>query len=1530
MTPHIVSSFLSIINNSPRFNTQNLISESLSIFRVFIQSSYTVLVQRPQDWLPRTIYSLVDSNVQVRQKALLVVQECLKRPRDNRIPKTIVQVFRKPLDNGDASSVMLIDMFEMAFEDFFKTPDDARAAAPLWSTLLRLMQSWGPGPTEHFEAWEYYNNWITIAKTVFEKGSPIAQTYMLQAWRDYIYISAELPLSLETAKLVTVNQVATKSIVTLTRPLRLLLSPNDAVYEQAEDCCFRILYSCLNPLFTTNTAAELDVFWTDVVENCIRQFLKDGPHAERRRLRILDILSLLFKPQQSPQSPLSNSRWVSSKILDEKFDPGDIPGLPSKWVRAKSHIIVANLLNVVFPKVNLDSDPWAEVWYNFATLSCQQMYREQVTPLGDLHKSEDSYNVLRTIMNGTVQLLEQQKQGSDVINELLSFLVKLCEPILSHLLQDKMGFSVSPNGPYIVRCASPALASLPVATDSAADTFDVNPVILLWTIVMKFTQKLDHSNSMSLHNFAYMKLLKLLLPSNSHTEETQQLLADLTTVLVNTVYNPDFDIDPLWTYISQHSGIDISDTNQTLTGELDLVTVNNMIRLHILFLKSSPNPTKDCSFESNEVAVSQASISTSVTTLPIHIWSRYLAIYTNTLLTRGMAEFYMQDVIGVYCKDITKSSAGFPNMHAGILYHFMIHLLNVSKAKPLWETLKPSTSNDALKTSASWNPFFNMVIDLMKSLNSAEPHPDSNALFLSIFTFMSALLTHTRSLRMLSVELIQGFVGLAKLLDLTSKPVQEKGVQTYMAYFSMFECIGPRQIVTSTKQKRHSPRSSAKPLIEFEYSWSAQDEAFVQSCLELKSDPPVSWNQMKSQDKVLLELVVALEARLVFDFYLERHLKSAMPAKLIPEGSLLSDEQRKIAVSNRALYHMPVPKLLKKVPMGKNASVRVTIEELKKSELSEGTGVTDTSKADQDTEMAEAETQAITPTRPTKQTMTVIYVSPSVSPEERRKTLSELGSESLSSINNTYDSEKTESSEQNVPNLTVLEADDDAPIEVDGVNASQSLKANETKVDEQHSRRSGRLRAARLSSKYGIGNSTNVGKRGGRSSLQESSPAIVSTKKQLSLPAPTSNTSEVAVSKSRTAGLKRTASRSSLTSDRVLRSLQHAPTLSPLSTNAKKTKSLPHSHVTDVGEFLPSRRTRSGRGMGHPMVVNAFSSASEREDNEDIKQARKSETSTGKENENQQVDLIQVPTTPTSSSTLELTSNNSLTGSKSGKKKVVRRRGRKRKYSTQNKEDDMVVSIMDDREDEYDESGPDTTGSENMSIDTKPNKDTDTKSIIEVEVPVPPQETHEIASKNENDDLAKIIPMIQDEEESVEIITKCKPEEDLEEHHVSKKLRISYSDTIIKATPRVSTVSSISTSISAPPTPEKDDMDSMHPGLLYKTTFTQTEKLSSDPDSVYPHFTPTSHNGSNTLLSSVCPPVPTHTPTDNLLSALSTYLSETQSQLEASSSSATTATTTTKVTADKNQIFELETQLMQALMQTRRLVMDEQEKERRN
>ena len=82
-------------------------------------NSAAVLMSRPQDWLPRTVYSLVDSSSQVRLKALHVLRARQRTHHHephygSKLAKTRSHVFRKPLDDNGA---MLISMVQYAFQD---------------------------------------------------------------------------------------------------------------------------------------------------------------------------------------------------------------------------------------------------------------------------------------------------------------------------------------------------------------------------------------------------------------------------------------------------------------------------------------------------------------------------------------------------------------------------------------------------------------------------------------------------------------------------------------------------------------------------------------------------------------------------------------------------------------------------------------------------------------------------------------------------------------------------------------------------------------------------------------------------------------------------------------------------------------------------------------------------------------------------------------------------------------------------------------------------------------------------------------------------------------------------------------------------------------------------------------------------------------------------------------------------------------------------------------------------------------------
>lgn len=682
-----------------------------------------------------------------------------------------MQIFRKPLDNGGPDSIMLINMFEMTFKDFFKS-NEIVFASSLWSTMVRLLQTWGVGPAERFESWEYYKEWIAIAQSVFEKGTPKAQVCMLQAWRDYIFVSAEYPLTLKSSKVSDVNQV--KSIVTLTRPLKLLCSPHEPVVEQAEECCTHIIYSCMNPLFVTsfNNSVELDVFWTDVVETSARLLVKEGPLEQRRKLYLLSLLTEFFNNKTTSHSPTtslassptkSRHRWMAHRLLEEHINIYDLPGLPPTWVRSKSHFIINTLLNTVLP--NMTTEPWIGVWRNFVTLSCQQMYREQKS---SARLSEDSYNVLRTVMNGTVQILNQYPSlGSQIIHDLLTFLVDICEPILPQLLHENMIFSVSIDGPYIMRCASSA-ASL--AETEIPDTFNLNPVILLWTIIMKFSQGLN-APFISLSGCAYMKLLKLLLPS-----ATKQLAADVTTVLTTMVYDKEFPIEPLWKYI--YDATELQSVKDSYT-EPEERLISNMIRLHIFI--SSPAYTKNSS---------------------IHDWSHCLSIYAKLYHAHGKMANFPKDAISIVCSDLL-SSSNKVGSHSIVLFYFLRNLLRVT---PVRDILRKSMADD----SDSWKPFLSMTCCLFKFFKS------DLAQMSALAGFFAEYHSAVKTLESIPEDIIQDFFQLS-VSDLATASTAQLTLDNFVCNLQVFKA-------TKSKGKKLS------------VTWSTFEVLFLKECLKLPED----------------------------------------------------------------------------------------------------------------------------------------------------------------------------------------------------------------------------------------------------------------------------------------------------------------------------------------------------------------------------------------------------------------------------------------------------------------------------------------------------------------------------------------------------------------------------------------------------------------------------------------------------------------------------------------------------------------------
>lgn len=775
ITQATVASFLSVLKNSDRFSTQNLISESLTIFRGFLQSQshYLVLQQRPQDWLPRTIYSLVDSNAQVRQKALLVLQECLKKPREPRVGKTLVQIFKTPLDDGGTSSVMLIDMFCMAFDDLFKSPEDAATAAAIWGTVLRLVPT--GLPDNNIESWEFFRQWIGIAQTVFEKGSPTAQICMLKAWREFIYITAEFPLALESTKLVPIDLI--KPIVTLTRPLRLLLSPNAAVSEQADEVCMQLLYSCLNPAFATSlNTTELDVFWTDVVETCLRLYLKDGPHLPRRRKRALEILAVLFRPNPSSppnlRSPPRNKiRWAVGRIIDDQLKLIEVPALSGLWVKSKSHIIIAALLNTVFPQIDLDTDPWVVVWQNFVTLTFQALYPTSALLRGQ-RLPDDTYNVLRTVMNGSVQILEEHATRTpNHSDQLLRLLVEAFNPLCPQLLLDNLLFSVSVNGPYIIKCASVTPGTLQSSEKPAPqieDTLDLNPVLLLWTIVLKFAPTLRYKRGLS---NSCENNLSLCAVSEWIMSRTQHGASDLVSVVASMMSTPEAPFTPAWSAYEGQSGV--KSMNQ------------NMESLNA-YLQS---PACSTSNRANS---------------PLCKWLTYLTDCIRPLFTLSKRDSKELTIGGLEQSGMTPEQRAAVMPGEECLIFFILSFLEYNADCP---ELYHRTVESA------WNELYNFIADGLFSDKNSPSQP--TVAFTKAIEFLGDELGRMKTLDVLS-DTDWATSTLVLNADSTTYVYRDQACTIVMSLLSRLEMWGVRQVVQGKT---------------FTYEWCDRATAFIENCI---------------------------------------------------------------------------------------------------------------------------------------------------------------------------------------------------------------------------------------------------------------------------------------------------------------------------------------------------------------------------------------------------------------------------------------------------------------------------------------------------------------------------------------------------------------------------------------------------------------------------------------------------------------------------------------------------------------------------
>lgn len=636
-------------------------------------------MSRPQDWLPRTVYSLVDSSSQVRLKALYVLRAChsltLTSPQYGpKLAKTLVHVFRKPLDDNGA---MLISMFEYAFQDFFN-PVGAEAAAGMWGTMLLLL-----GPA--FHSWEYRAKWLDIAeRSVFVRkpGNPTAQTALLRVWRNLVYMSADRPLS-------STDDSSAKDLMMLVAPLRHLVSTSSApmVLSEAVDNWMRVVYSCLNPACVYSSKEELGLVWTRVIDNCVCTMLL----ANDQRTRILAVVKqllfsrpsaqtgshtpnnlILASPSKSGAHHYSHSggapmRWFAARILDgETFDINDIPSFPSKWTRANYDLIRVTLLDTILPQCinNNGTETFVEIWKLFLSFLLSPSPSNGPSEFGGADE------MLVLAMNDSLTVLEQLKGGSDY--GLLMHLVNILEPAFSKLVglpsEDSLILTVD-SSLRIVRLANKTNQE----SEPTENPYQIGPLTLFWSVLLKQQQ------AVSAVGRPDIKLLKTYGPLS------MDMLHEMSTVLTKIAFNNEFKLMPLWMKLYSI----VFDSADPAVCE-DMITINNLVRLHtcINFVIDSKEPWEDFMTDSFS-DFERGNRNTSTVPTSQHESSYKVMASWLRCLEKMNSLFRNSALLEEYCRDVLKSAP-----HAEVFFNHLCYTV-------LTQQPKISEVTDAASTSRS-------------------------------------------------------------------------------------------------------------------------------------------------------------------------------------------------------------------------------------------------------------------------------------------------------------------------------------------------------------------------------------------------------------------------------------------------------------------------------------------------------------------------------------------------------------------------------------------------------------------------------------------------------------------------------------------------------------------------------------------------------------------------------------------------------------------------------------------------------------
>lgn len=814
-------------------------------------------MSRPQDWLPRTVYSLVDSSSQVRLKALYVLRAChsltLTSPQYGpKLAKTLVHVFRKPLDDNGA---MLISMFEYAFQDFFN-PVGAEAAAGMWGTMLLLL-----GPA--FHSWEYRAKWLDIAeRSVFVRkpGNPTAQTALLRVWRNLVYMSADRPLS-------SANDNSAKDLEMLVAPLRHLVSTSSApmVLSEVVDNWMRVVYSCLNPASVYNSKEEFGLVWTRVINNCVCTMLL----ANDQRTRILAVVKQLLFSRQSAQtgshtpnnlilaspsksgahhyshSGIAPMRWFAARILDgETFDINDIPSFPSNWTRANYDLIRMTLLDTILPQCinNNGTETFVEIWKLFLSFLLSPSPSNGPSEFGGADE------MLVLAMNDSLTVLEQLKGGSDY--GLLMHLVNILEPAFSKLFglpsQDSLILTVD-SSLRIMRLASKANEE----SQPTENPYQIGPLTLFWSVLLKQQQ------AVSAVGRPDIKLLETYSPLSV------DMLREMSTVLTKIAFSSKFKLMPLWMKLYSL----VFDSADLAVRE-DMIAINNLVRLHtcINFVIDSKEPWEDFmtdSFSDFErenkksctVSISQHESSYKVMASWLRCLEKMNSLFRNSALLEE------------YCRDVLKSAP-----HAEVFFNHLCYTV-------LTQQSKISKVDDTASTSRSKTPKKQILPEIpnnYSALFQSEPFGKLITLVLAAPDMLSDTVTlGYKLLQSLYFRrdhfdcLIDGQYALLLRIARLELGVDSQWYAFWREFLGCFEAFGlsSRSQLFKTRGKR---KSRATASVKYCYEWSLRVIDFF---VALYGDGTAGLSGLVKQ---------------ALNCFVERHTRLSVPEKLL---SIVDDEK---------------------------------------------------------------------------------------------------------------------------------------------------------------------------------------------------------------------------------------------------------------------------------------------------------------------------------------------------------------------------------------------------------------------------------------------------------------------------------------------------------------------------------------------------------------------------------------------------------------------------------------------------------------